>query len=123
MTERKKQIEVLTGEFETAKSETSRLLREVQVFSMEKDTATARIAELEEELAKLTLEKEQIVIIENQESARLRKKLSEEIGDKREQAKALDSALKEIRRLNEIIEATRTKAESSGIEEIPEVGT
>ena len=110
------------NDFDEAKSETSRLMKELKVLNLEKETAAARIVDLERDLAQSALDKEQIVVIENQENSRLRKKLSDEVTSNRERAKGLEDALKEIQRLNEVIETGGKSENNNGGEATPEIG-
>ncbi|XP_018374391.1 PREDICTED: interaptin isoform X2 [Trachymyrmex cornetzi] len=105
--ENRQQYNELTKHLDYAKNEIERLLKEIDIFQLEKDTVDARISILEENLQKSLLDTEQIKNVESQTISELRTQLSDELSDKKKQNKALEDALQEIQRLKETMKTER----------------
>lgn len=112
LNERKQQLNCLMRDFDIAKIETTQLIKQLDVFNREKDVTTMRIVNLEMDLKRANCTKEETVALASEESWKLRTRLYEEIRNNKKQSEALDESLREIQRLNEIID-TLKKVEQS----------
>ncbi|XP_034941111.1 cingulin-like protein 1 isoform X2 [Chelonus insularis] len=104
---REEELEQLKKDFDIAKSETLKVTKELDAFHEEKDTTTARIKDLERDLQKAELARNETITLAGEESWKLRSRLQEEIKNKNKQNEAFEESLREIQRLNEIIEGIK----------------
>ncbi|XP_057336975.1 cingulin-like protein 1 isoform X2 [Microplitis mediator] len=107
LSEKEKNLEEIKRDFDSLKLETSRLTEQLDAFHMEKDTATMRIKDLESDLKKAECVREETVALKDKETCKLRATLQEEIISKKKQTEAFEEALREIQRLNDIVEGVK----------------